>query len=194
MAHEKSTHSPEHFAQIRAKEFLLLAEQLFGPMTSPWRYTGVTFRDHSPHLFYAPDDGSVQISLSLRALNDDMQRDFQLSHEICHLLYPSVERNNPVTPRTTTLNEGISTYFSIVVLAEHHGLEAAETALRSLAEYSPKYFSAFQITSKLLASDKNAVKRLRAIQPMINNVTAADFAAAGLSISDEQAAALLSIC
>lgn len=194
MTDEQNMLTPELSAETRANDFLLFAEHLFGPMTSPWRYTGIVFRDHPPHLYYAPEEGSVQIALSLRALNDELQRDFQLAHEICHLLYPSVELDNPSTPSTTALNEGVSTYFSVLMLAEFHGQEAAEMALQSLMEHSPNYFKAFQLTSTMLDADKNAVKKLRAVQPMINKVSAADFETAGVRLSDEHVSALTSIC
>lgn len=194
MKEKQNTLTPEASAEARANDFLLFAEHFFGPVTSPWRYAGIVFRDHPPHLYYAPDEGSVQISLSLRALNDELQRDFQLAHEICHLLYPSVEIGNPSTPSTTTLNEGISTYFSVLMLAEFHGQEAAEMALLSLRKHSQNYFKAFQLTSSMLQADTHAVKKLRAIQPMINKVTAADFEIAGVSLSDEHVSALTAIC
>lgn len=98
-------------ANSRAKQLIAMAENMFGPISSHWRYDGVTFRDHPPHLFYFPDTTTVQISLSLRAIGDNLQRDFQLSHEVCHLLYPSVQPGQTVEPETNILNEGISTYF-----------------------------------------------------------------------------------
>lgn len=190
MTVEQNTPNPESSTEARANELLLFAEYLFGPMTSPWRFEGIVFQDNSPHLYYAPEDSSVQISLSLRTVDDDLQRDFQLAHEICHLLYPSVELDNPITPNVTTLNEGISTYFSVLVLAEYHGQEAAEMALQSLAEHSPNYFKAFQLTSKMLQADKDSVKKLRAIQPMVNAISAADFKSADINLSDEHVSAL----
>lgn len=163
MALEHQADEPKALAEARANELLYIAKHLFGPMTSPWRYAGVVFRDQPPHLYYALEDKSVQIALSLRAIDDEFQRDFQLSHEICHLLYPSVEPDSLTPSRTTALNEGISTYFSILTVTMDYGEEAANTALQSPAEYSLKYFKAFQFTSSLLQANKDSVKNLRAI-------------------------------
>lgn len=178
----------------RAVELRAIAEQLFGVMTSPWRYAGVIFQDHPPHLNYAPESTEVRISLSLRALEDDLQRDFQLAHEICHLLYPSVEPHFPAPPETTALNEGISTYFSLVVVAAFNGEEAAQFVLDSLNKHSPKYFSAYQLVSKMLKGDTESIKKLRVIQPMINSVVPEDFHRAGIQVGREQISALLSVC
>ena len=97
-----------------------------------------------------------------------MQRDFQLAHEVCHLLYPSVNPSQPNEPKPIVLNEGISTYFSVMVVAADHGDEAAGMALESLATNSPKYFNAFKAILALMKRDTGAVMKVRAIQPMIS--------------------------
>lgn len=146
-------------ANAMATKLILVAESFFGPMRSPWEYCGVVFRDHPPHLYYAPDTTTVQISLSLRAINDELQRDFQLAHEVCHLLYPSVEPGMSTKPQTNVINEGISTYFSIIIVSALHGEDAAQAVVDSLASNSPNYFSAFQLVSTLLSKDRDAVKK-----------------------------------
>lgn len=193
MAPELRDDSPEKLAGIRANELLIKAEDMFGPMTSCWRFTGVLFSDCPPHLEYTHENYSVQIVLSMRAIDDDFQRDFQLAHEICHLLYPSVELDSRICPPTTILNEGISTYFSIVIVALDHGEEAAKMAIQSLNEYSPKYFNAFQLTASMLQVDKDSVKKLRAIQPMVNKINSEDFKNAGVILSDEQRMVLTAV-
>lgn len=186
----------EHLASAntRAAQLIALAEQTFGPMSSPWKFTGVTFRDHPPHLYYFPETASVQIALSLRAVGDDLQRDFQLAHEVCHLLYPSVDPGQPDKPRTIVLNEGISTYFSVMVVAADHGEEAAGMVLESLATHSPTYFNAFKAVLAVMQPDRDAVKRLRAIRPMINDVGIEDLLAADLGLTQDQAEALVALC
>lgn len=189
-------HMQKHLASanLRAAQLITLAEQMFGPMSSPWEYAGVTFRDHPPHLYYAPETTSVQIALSLRAVEGDLQRDFQLSHEVCHLLYPSVDPARPEKPQTIVLNEGISTYFSVMVVAADYGEEAAGMALKSLAENSPEYFSAFKLVSRLMQRDRDAIKKLRSIQPMINDVVAQDLLAADFGLTEDEAEALVRVC
>jgi hypothetical protein len=180
-------------ANAMAGDLIPLAERLFGPMRSSWKYVGVIFRDHPPHLYYGPDTTTVQISLSLRAVNDEFQRDFQLAHEICHLLYPSVNPKCPAKPETNLINEGISTYFSIIVVAAFHGEDAARNALESLETNSPRYFFAFQQVSDLMSKDRDAIKKIRDIQPMINNLSKVDLFASGLTLTDETISALLAV-
>jgi len=124
-------------ANSRALELISIAEGLFGRMSSNWTYDGVVFYDHPPHLNYSPDTATVQIWLSLRAIDDDIQRDFQLAHEVCHLLYPSVNLVNPSEPQTNVINEGISTYFSVIAVGLFQGDDAAIGAEESLALNSP---------------------------------------------------------
>ena len=186
----------EHLAAAnsRAVQLIALAEQMFGPMSSPWKYAGVMFRDHPPHLYYATETTSVQIALSLRAVGDDLQRDFQLSHEVCHLLYPSVDPAQPDKPQTIVLNEGISTYFSVMVVDADYGEEAAGMVLESLGENSPVYLSAFKLVLRLMRNDRDAIKKVRAIQPMINDVVAQDLLAADVGLTRDEAAALVTVC
>lgn len=43
----------EHLAaaNARATQLIALAEQMFGPMSPPWKYAGVIFRDQPLHLY-----------------------------------------------------------------------------------------------------------------------------------------------
>lgn len=178
-------------ANKRSIELIAQAQELFGTITSEWDYDGVRFYDHPPHLNYSPDKGTVQIWLSLRALDDEFQRDFQLAHEVCHLLYPSVALDDPIEPKTNVFNEGISTYFSIIAVNLYHGFEAAEFALHSLQVSSPRYYSALQHISSLLNKDRDAVKKIRSAQPMINDLTIDDLRDCGLALSDNEIKSLI---
>lgn len=178
-------------SNARARELIAWAEGMLGPMISMWTYDGIVFRDHPPHLYYWPDTTSVQISLSFKAVKDDLQRDFQLAHEVCHLLYPSVDPMDPKKPETNVINEGISTYFSVLVVEAAHGEEAANAVIESLANHSPRYLFALKQITALLRTNKDAVKKIREVQPMINKVTEVELRASGLSLSDETIAALV---
>lgn len=177
-------------SEIRATELIAEAEEMFGPMTSSWIYDGVIFRDNPPHLYYWPEAGSVQISLSFKAFKNDVQRDFQLAHEVCHLLYPSVALGNPEKPATNLINEGISTYFSVLTVS-NHGEEIFDSVIKSLADHSPRYFFALSQVTTLLRADKHAVKKIRGIQPMINDVTEAELRTFGFSVPDETFSSLV---
>lgn len=180
-------------ANEKAKALISLAEGLFGSMCSPWKYSGVVFRDYPPHLYYAPETTTVQISLSFKAISDERQRDFQLAHEVCHLLYPSVEPDHPEKPQTNVINEGISTYFSVFIVAELHGEDTAQAVLKSLATHSPRYFFAFQQVAVLMRIDRDSIKRIREIQPMINKVSEIDLRASGLALTEDAIKAIVAV-
>jgi hypothetical protein len=180
-------------ANEQATALISLAEDLFGSICSPWTYNGVIFRDCSPHLYYAPETTTVQISLSFKAIGDERQRDFQLAHEVCHLLYPSVEPEHPEKPQTNVINEGISTYFSVFVVTKLHGEDAAQAVLESLATHSPRYFFAFQQVAVLMRMDRDSIKRIRETQPMINKVSEIDLQASGLALTEDAIKALVAV-
>lgn len=166
-----------------ADQLLLLAEELFGPQANTdWTFVGVEINDRSPHLAYYPEQGSVAISLSHKVRGDSLQLIFQLAHEVAHLLYPTANRPEGSVPPTTILNEGVSTYFSLVVVERLLGEDAHAKVLQSLRESSPGYFNALTLVSRLLQVDSFAVKKLRAIQPLLNDVDAEDFTRAGLNV------------
>jgi hypothetical protein len=180
-------------ANIKATELISLAENMFGSMCTSWKYIGVIFQDQGPHLCYYPEARSIQISLSFRAIDDEFQRDFQLAHEVCHLLYPTVEPDYPETPQTNIINEGISTYFSIVVLEASYGEEAVQIAKESLKAHSPRYFFAFQQVLDLLSKNLDAIKIIREIQPKINKVNKYDLRKSDLEITEQAISDLVSI-
>lgn len=84
---------------------LSLAEQLFGERDKSWTYIGLEFRDSNPHIRYYGDK-KISIVLSNECIRSPIQFAFQLSHEVCHLLYPTGKRT------TNNLEEGVSAYFS----------------------------------------------------------------------------------
>lgn len=178
-------------ANERTAVLISLAQALFGPISSEWKYDGVAFHDHPPHLNYSPASNTVQIWLSLKAVGDAFQRDFQLAHEVCHLLYPSMALDAPGKPQTNVINEGISTYFSVIVVGECHGEKAMAIALESLQSSSQRYYFAFQHVLSLLGKDRDAVKEIREVQPMIKDLTESDLRACSLTLSDEEIQSLI---
>jgi hypothetical protein len=172
-----------------SQQYIAIAEDLFGPMCSEWKYIGTEFNDMGPHLRYYPDERSVAISLSEKARNDEIQLHFQLSHEVCHLLYPTtcVETNNQ--EKTSTLNEGVSTYFSILAIKQ---FGVTTGIIENLRDYSPNYYDALALTYQLIEADNQAILKLRSVQPQLNKIEAQDFENAGLDISEELKSNLLS--
>jgi len=170
------------------EQYLSQAEDLFGPMVPYWTFRGVEFRDRGPHLAYYPESGEVAISLSERARNNEVQLRFQLAHEVCHLLYPSMDLKTQELDDINVLNEGISTFYSVLVFAN---TDLVGGIIDDLQTNSAHYFDAFVHVKDLLAVDIHAVRKLREIEPLINRVEHSHFDEAGVSITDEQVAWLL---
>lgn len=168
-------------ATERASEFINSAEEMFGPMCSQWEYDGVIFNDSGPALDYAPHEGRVSIALSPKAKNNAFQRDFQLSHEVCHLLWPAapfspgVGKIDYAVPSTNVINEGISTYFSILAITSIYGASEASVALKELCENRADYYLSFEAVSKLLELEPEAIKKIRQVNPMVNELTVDNF-------------------
>lgn len=184
---------PIELANEKARVLIGMAEAAFGPMSSDWSFGGVLFQDYGPHLSYLPMEGLVNISLSNKAKEAELQMDFQLAHEVCHLLWPAAsfrpraEYHEQTIPNTNVINEGVATYFSVLILNHYYGRESAQEVLLGLHNTSPDYFIAFELVSDLMNKDANAIKRIRKTNPMINSVTIEDVRSAGLEISDDLA-------
>lgn len=177
-----------------ADDLLLTAESLFGPRAqTKWSFVGVEIHDGPPHLAYYPEQGWVAISLSTKAAEDSTQCIFQLAHEVCHLLYPTANRQTGCLPPTIVLNEGVSTYFSLLICERLKGTETYQTALSSLRSASPSYYQAMLLTDCLLSEDPDTIKKVRSVQPMLNDVTKEDFMTAGVCLRAEVASAILAV-
>lgn len=172
------------------KDYLKVAQELYGPMVNEWNYSGIEFNNMVPHLRYFSDTGNLVVSLSQKARNDNVQFHFQLSHEICHMLYPTMDRVTNINKPTTVLNEGLSTYFSLLAI---ENLCNVQEVISNLEEYSNNYYQAFLLVAQLHQIDQGAVKKLRSIQPMLNELKEEDFEYAGLKIPKELVKQLLTV-
>jgi hypothetical protein len=164
-----------------ARTYLSQAENLFGPMVSSWKYRGIEFHDHPPHLVYYPETAEVAISLSEKTLNDDIQLRFQLSHEICHILYPAMDIRSLKLDKTNVLNEGISTFFSIVIFDDS---EVVLSIVQNLQGHNANYYNAFILVKSLLSTNIRAIRDLRNIEPFINRLNPEHFSKAGIEIAN----------
>lgn len=173
-----------------ATNLISLAERMFGTMTSDWKYRGIEFNDHPPYLAYYPAHGEVAISLSLKTIDDDIQLIFQLAHEVCHLLYPAMDKQTATAAPSNVINEGISTFFSIFTLRSFFGDETADMARDNLMLHAPNYFAAYELILNLTNRDEDAVKKIRKIQPKINNLNKLELQLAGLQLTEDEIASL----
>ncbi|MEZ0123129.1 MAG: hypothetical protein AB9Q22_08595 [Candidatus Reddybacter sp.] len=171
-----------------AKQYISIAEEQFGSMCSDWNYKGVEFNDQGPHIRYYPDEKNLTISLNENVRGNEVGLHFQLAHEVCHLLYPTRCAVTSGFEKTTVLNEGISTYFSIYAV-QQFGQEA--DVIQNLKEHNSNYYNALAQTCELLQKDDKAIIKLRSIQPMLNKITVSDFELAGIDIPEPLKLSLL---
>lgn len=82
----------------------------------------------------------------------------------------------------------------MIIVAADYGDEAAGIVLESLSKHSPNYFNAFKLVWALIQRDGDAIKKLRAIQPMINEVVTQDLLAADIGLTREEAEELVALC
>lgn len=168
--------------ETNCKQYLDFAQTLFGKKTDDWGFIGVEFNDMGPHLRYYPDRKQVAISLRDTSINNNLEFHIQLSHEVCHLLYPTANIETGFHEKPTVLNEGVSTYFSVFVTKDIAG---DIDVCKLLKESNPKYYMAMAEVIKLMNIDSQAIKKVRQIQPYLNKLTKESFTKAGLEIPEE---------
>lgn len=156
------------------------AENLYGKSLDDWKFSGIEINDRPPFLKYYPETGDVTISLSKKVIDDNLQLIFQLSHEVCHLLHPSLEFPSLYQNQTLVINEGLSTYFSIIKSQEY--FDNADHLIDNLKTYSTKYYDAFILVKSLIDLDNDAIKKLRKVKPRIDRLTLEDFKKTNLDI------------
>lgn len=164
-------------------DYLAEAEQMFGPKTE-YEYSGLSYHNYAPRTVLCDSTMLAgyhifKIQLHCKAINDRKDGIFQLSHEVVHLISPvEQDEGNEVN----YLEEGMATYFSKIITERETGdYEYCETEMAK----QPKYLKAYQLYKSLIEIDKDAVKRLREISPIIANIKPEDFAKAGLTVGND---------
>lgn len=138
---------------------------------------GVHFADFGPCTIYLPEERVINVQLSHRAENDDLQALYQLAHEVCHTLHPSRDGRSLVADATSVLNEGISTWFSCFICDR---VGYGEIVRASTAQ--TPYGKPMELVTELLEIDGESIKKLRTFQPHIDRLSPDDFSLAGVRI------------
>jgi hypothetical protein len=159
--------------------YLNKAVELYGPQIKGINFKGVYIHD-KPAIIYSAEDFSIFITLSQRCTESDFQLVYQLAHEVCHLLHPTIDPLTGVKDSITVLNEGLSTYFSMLMASEYYSLE---DLIEGTKQYSPNYFEAYLNVKNLLDIDKDIIKKLRAIEPKIDRIKPIHFEEVNKNIS-----------
>ena len=173
------------------KVYLEKAEEIFGKKTD-YEFEGVTYRNGKPQVilsdtYFLTGVKAYVVKLSGHANDDRKDGIFQLSHEAVHLLSP-VEQDEAEGNEVNYLEEGMATWFSKKITEEEtKDLEYCDLAIAK----DEKYEKAYGLYLKLIAIDKDAVKKLREIQPVIARILPEDFEKKGLKVDKEVINALL---
>ena len=140
-------------------EALLKAEEFFGCRDKRYTLLGIDYAKKGGSWFPG-NCKHIIIHLSQECLTDRQDAYLQLSHATIHLLSPTGKRS------ANNLEEGLAHYFSAYYMNSifgdgwwHHKI------------LSRNHRKAFQTCSKLLSLDKDAIKKLREIQPTISKIT-----------------------
>lgn len=159
-------------------EMFDLAEQMFGNREKDWSYIGIEFKDDGPYLYYYSKNMlSIVLSTnSSKLYPTHPQLHYQLSHEICHLLYPTGKADANV------LNEGISTYFSKIWQERKYpnSTYAIDSIMKS------NYKEAYQLVEKLMNSDPKSIKKIREIKSSISYVTKEELESLNFQLTDTE--------
>lgn len=170
---EAITHLTQNFQNMLNK-----AEEMFGERDKSWTFIGIEFYNDGPYIMYYQNKRiSIVLSKDCSKLIPEFpQLYYQLSHEVCHLLYPTGKKDANV------LNEGISTYFSKVYLdiLFPNNDYAIENIKKSI------YFRAYILVEKLLSLDPDSIKKIRAINPNISYVTKEEISSLNFELNDEE--------
>ena len=173
----------------QANTLFEIAQKIFGPKCDQWKFEGVFIGDNGPStMYHFPSKGDISISLSDKILNDDIQSLFQLSHEVCHLLHPSRDCKTDELYDTIVFNEGIATYFQVLITSN---IQDPSDLVDNLKSHNVRYFNAYKLLEQLMEIDSEMVIKIRDIQPRIDLVTEIDFQRIGSNIPKELVLSLL---
>jgi hypothetical protein len=143
----------------RLGEMLAMAEDRYGPRNRDFTPLGVEFVAGPPQIWFPGDRWHVVIQLGLECLSDPLRACYQLAHECIHLLSPVPHGN------ITVLEDGLATHFAKTYLRTSWSVWWA-------ASGHAAYDAACARVEALLAIDPDAVKHLRATEPIISRISA----------------------
>ena len=159
-----------------AGDLLTEAELRFGQRDQSWTFCGVEFSPHGPQIWFPGDRKNIVIQLSMHATTDWRRAVWQLAHEIIHLLAPVKGE------KASNFEEGLAALFADQIAAANQlGWSTAS------GEYLPPKVA----VAGLLHNDPSCVKRLRALEPRMQDLTIDLFRHVVPAISYEQAAFLV---
>lgn len=165
-----------------SNKLLVQAENLFGLKIGDWTYNhDVIFQEGPPHIIYH-QSRFISISLSKSTQDSEYKVVAQLSHEIAHVVSPARNPNKD-SFRVLVINEGVSEYFSMLVLTTWFGYDVKDVYKSKSTPY-PEYFEALNLVIDLHKDNGDIIKRLRKRQQYLNELTFEDIRIENKTIND----------
>ncbi len=166
----------------RIGDMLKEAEAMLGPRDRAWTILGAEIRTDpqaTPQNWYPgyPQRKDIVFQVVPAADRDRAEAVFQLAHEVVHALAPMPGGGANV------LEEGVAAWFAADYTKKAKGVDIHSSL--------PSYQDAHAKVGKLLDRDREAILKLRKIEPAFGKITPETFTAAGLDIPADEIAALL---
>lgn len=166
----------------RLSGMLEMAEKLFGPRDVAWTILGAEIRtdDGGPQNWFPgyPRRKHIVFQVAATATNGTRFACYQLAHEVVHALAPEVGKSALV------IEEGTATWFAAYYVKKVLGVDM-HASFRS-------YRRAERAVDGLLRRDRDAIRKLRMIEPSFKKMTADTFKRAGVVATDAELEVLLS--
>lgn len=157
---------------------------LFGEAIPEAQFDGFEMSDEIAKpvtLFTQPDQPyRYKIQIPVRSFSNEVMLLADLIQEMSRGLYPlpTSSADKPIA-----LSEGAAIYAGVTGIKQVFGEEAVDSYLNALKEQAFAYYDAFSYVAILLADDPQAIKKLRAIKPMLYQAEKQDFTTAGIEIA-----------
>ena len=160
-------------------EMLLFAEEKFGPRDLSYTLLGIDFSPDGPQTWTPGNVRHIITLLDMNGLTDRKDAYWQLAHECIHLLSPTGKADANV------LEEGLAVFFAQWYMRSvfGEGWWLNDITIPGCADALAK-------TQQLLALDPEIIRKLRKLQPVIAQITAAQIREQCSAASEELASAL----
>ncbi|WP_133011976.1 hypothetical protein [Marinomonas flavescens] len=163
--------------------WLPAVEFLFGEAAPEAEFVGFEMNADSakPMALFENDKAPYQykIQMPVRSFTNDVMLLADVIQEMVRGLFPASEKGH----KSTSLCEGTVVYGAIMAIKQVFGEESVDSYLNALRKNAPTYYDAFSYVAVLLTEDPQAIKKLRAIQPLLYKVTKEDFDTANIDIN-----------
>ncbi|REG86950.1 hypothetical protein [Marinomonas pollencensis] len=163
--------------------WLPAVEFLFGEAAPEAEFVGFEMNPESakPVALFENETAPYQykIQMPARSFSNDVMLLADVIQEMVRGLFPAPEQDH----NSTTLCEGTVIYGAIMAIKQVFGEESVDSYLNALREKVPAYYDAFSYVAVLLTEDPQAIKKLRAVQPLLYKATKEDFDTADIEIN-----------